>query len=218
MKRLDLIQLDTFLQVEKCRADEEAGLHISAKDRHAEESKAAAKRAKFMDHAARRVRGLKEFLAGAPSGLVINLYAEIEAGEMPAPLAEPDPQDEAQSTAEPAADVPQIAEEPLISEPEPDSPEPEPAPQEVAKAPQQPESVALSPMESDLLALIQKAYENNRRTPALFQTEGLAKKFGKKDWLPVDIAITNLAEMGLVKRVGGAPKGHVLLRPLGGAA
>ena len=102
MKRLDLIQLDTFLQVEKCRADEEAGLHISAKDRHAEESKAAAKRAKFMDHAARRVRGLKEFLAGAPSGLVINLYAEIEAGEMPAPLAEPDPQDEAQSTAEPA--------------------------------------------------------------------------------------------------------------------
>ncbi|MEC5289410.1 MULTISPECIES: helix-turn-helix domain-containing protein [unclassified Aurantimonas] len=82
---MDLMQLEAFLDARCETATEQANRHLSEKARHEDEAQIQQEIAVFCDRAASRVRGLREYLLQAPSGLAIEISATVKAEPSPAP-------------------------------------------------------------------------------------------------------------------------------------
>ncbi|WP_370194397.1 MULTISPECIES: hypothetical protein [Aurantimonas] len=82
---MDLMQLEAFLDARCGHATEQANRHLSEKARHEDEAERNKQVAVFCDRAAVRIRGLREYLLQAPSGLAIEISASVKAEPAPEP-------------------------------------------------------------------------------------------------------------------------------------
>jgi hypothetical protein len=99
---MDPMQLEAFLDARCGHATEQANRHLSEKARHDEEAQRSKQIASFCGRAAVRVRGLREYLLDAPSGLTIGITATVEAEPAPAPSTVDEPAAVAVAGDEPA--------------------------------------------------------------------------------------------------------------------
>jgi hypothetical protein len=88
---MDLMHLETFLEARADAATREANRHLAEKARHEDEAQINQGVAIFCERASTRVRGLREFLLQAPSGLTIGITATVEAEPAPAPAPVDEP-------------------------------------------------------------------------------------------------------------------------------
>lgn len=94
---MDLMHLEDFLDARAVVATREANRHLSEKARHEDEAERNKEVAVYCERAAVRIRGLREYLMQAPSGIAIEISAMVKAD----PAPEPAPVDE--PTADPVA-------------------------------------------------------------------------------------------------------------------
>jgi hypothetical protein len=87
---MDLMQLEAFLDDRCGHATEQANRHLSEKARHEHEAERNKEVAVYCERAAVRIRGLREYLMQAPSGLSIEISAMVKAepDSAPAPVDE----------------------------------------------------------------------------------------------------------------------------------
>jgi hypothetical protein len=82
---MDLMQLEAFLDDRCGHATEQANRHLSEKARHEDEAERNKQVAVYCERAAVRIRGLREYLLQAPSGLAIEISATVKAESTPEP-------------------------------------------------------------------------------------------------------------------------------------
>ncbi|MDE0922506.1 hypothetical protein [Aurantimonas coralicida] len=87
---MDLMHLEDFLDARAVVATREANRHLSEKARHEDEAERNKEVAVYCERAAVRIRGLREYLMQAPSGIAIEISAMVKAD----PAPEPAPVDE----------------------------------------------------------------------------------------------------------------------------
>jgi hypothetical protein len=88
---MDLMHLEDFLAARADAATREANRHLAEKARYEDEAQINQGVAIFCERASTRVRGLREFLLQAPSGLTIGITATVEGEPAPAPAKVDEP-------------------------------------------------------------------------------------------------------------------------------
>lgn len=335
MTTMDLQSLETLLTAHQGRATEAVNEHLSEKARHDELASQHKQDAIWLERAAKRVRGLREYLKDSPASIAITITAEVEARPEFAPAIVDDAADRNEPAGRHEVGAERASPEPAAVDGAggPDEPgdadhsvgapvDEEPALAAVSEAPAKPDAAAApaaqseapglkdydiellavmrmnrqadgiltlkagacaqlagldagmagvavsrlvragrldplfrngakvyrvadpdgtflpleekaapeadqiisragpptprapSDVETELLALVERAVEKQGTDTVIFAKAFLITKLGRKEWFAVDVALANLADRGRILRRGGSPKDHVTLQLL----